>query len=74
MGEGSNITAKKISGNFGIAGEATLDGNKDSYTLSNVLTSADISEANISGTAWFNKVDVTESKDEVDLSYKLLFK
>ena len=68
MGEGSNITAKKISGNFGIAGEATLDGNKNSYTLSNVLTSADISEANISGTAWFNKVDVTESKDEVDLS------
>lgn len=68
MASGSNITAKKVAGNFGVTGEATLEGNENSYTLSNVFTAADLSNANVKGTAWFNQVETTVSDDEVDLS------
>ena len=66
LGSNGNFTAAKIAGELSIDGSALDKGTETTYVLKNALTSGDVSDVNLIGTAWFNDVEVVESEDEVD--------
>ena len=63
VGNGGNFTAANIEGDLGIDA-TTIDGNE--AVFKNAVTTANASNLNVYGSAWFNDVSLVESEDEVE--------
>ena len=68
LANGARIISNNVKGHYGVDGSATLEGNKDTYELKNVITSKNADNIKVSGTAWFNDAKLVKSDDDVDLS------
>lgn len=65
MSRAANFTAANIEGNLGIDTTA-IEGSETVFK--NAVTTANASNLNVYGSAWFNNVSLVESEDKVDLS------
>ena len=63
VGNGGNFTAANIEGDLGI--DATSI-NGSEAVFKNAVTSSNVSNLNVYGSAWFNDVSLIESEDEVE--------
>ena len=63
VGNGGNFTAANIEGDLGIDA-TTIDGNE--AVFKNAVTSSNVNNLNVYGSAWFNDVSLVESEDEVE--------
>ena len=63
IGNGGNFTAANIEGDLGIDA-TTINGSE--AVFKNAVTSANVSNLNLYGSAWFNDVSLIESEDEVE--------